>query len=217
MALAALAALSACGSLKPPPEAVAAGAPPDASSAPLSTAAPVRAALSARPPAAAASLEDKRRGYARYIMRTYRVRRDLADEITKSACAAGARFKLPPALLLAVMAVESSYDPWAFNGTDVGLMQVNPRSHPEKVARVGGAAALYDVDKNIFVGAWALREWRDRSPSMAKALRGYSGSRRASASYPQRVEAQRLALESSYRPRRDGEPARTLALDQTRR
>jgi soluble lytic murein transglycosylase-like protein len=219
-----LAALGACGTMPRPPEPGAQAAPGTGAQAAPETGAqaapetgtaemapppvsPVRPVLPARPTARPVSAEEKRRSYTRYIVRNYKVRRELADQITRSAWVAGDRFKLPPTLLLAIMAVESSYDPKAFNGTDVGLMQINPLSHPEKVARVGGPTALYEVDKNIFVGAWALREWRNRSHTMAQALRGYSGSKTAGSTYPQRVEAQRLALENNRPPHHGSEPS----------
>jgi hypothetical protein len=42
---------------------------------------------------------------------------------------------------------------------------------------------------------------------MAQALRGYSGSKTAGSTYPQRVEARRLALENNHRPPRKSEPS----------
>ncbi len=143
----------------------------------------------------APSVVERQNAYARYIRRRFKVDSETASQIVKASSSAGARFRIEPALLLAIMAVESSYDPHAFNGTDVGLMQVNPHLHADKVAQVGGGDALYEIDKNIYVGAWVLREIRNRSPSMREALLHYSGSRRLGRKYPDRVEEQRLALE----------------------
>jgi soluble lytic murein transglycosylase-like protein len=236
--VAGLVALGACGTFKgaaepelsasAPQEVPAASAPstqpPQVALANVASpngAAPKGAPPKAAPPQAAPSpaiaQEEKRRGYVRYLVHGFKVKASLADTITRSACGAGTRFKLSPALLLAIMAVESSYDPSAFNGTDVGLMQVNPRAHPEKVAKVGGDEALYDVDNNIFVGAWALREIRNRSKSMPEALLRYAGAKKTESTYAKRVETHRLALEhasqSSGRAEMEIGRADTIALN----
>lgn len=202
------AVLASCGTLQREPQ-----LPPALSTVPQATALapgalevpvlprparPGAAAPRHAPGGHAVSQDEKRRGYVRYLVRKFKVNAAIADQITQSACRAGARFRLSPALLLAIMAVESSYNPVAFNGRDVGLMQVSPSSHPEKMKKIGGVEKLYEIDENILVGAWVLREFRNRTHSMHDALLRYAGSRRAGKTYPRRVEAQRVALEHAY-------------------
>jgi soluble lytic murein transglycosylase-like protein len=137
----------------------------------------------------------RKRAYVRYIVRNYRVEPELAQRIVSASYSAGGTFRVKPPLLLGVIAVESSFNPNAFNGVDMGLMQVNPAYHPEKIARIGGAHRLFDVDKNIYVGAWVLRQFIDATRSESNALLRYSGSQRFGRDYPVRVAAQRQALE----------------------
>jgi len=134
-------------------------------------------------------------GYGRYLVEHFKIDTTLADHITASACSAGSRFGFAPSLLLAIMAVESSYRPDAANGQSVGLMQVNAHAHADKIATIGGTRALRDIDKNVYVGAWVLRELRDRSRSMLEALARYSGAKTLATGYPQRVQAHQHALE----------------------
>jgi soluble lytic murein transglycosylase-like protein len=147
-----------------------------------------------------ATLQEKKLAYSKYLRRNFKVDAARAGRIIDASWSAGAQFKLEPSLLLAIMAVESSYDPRAFNGTDMGLMQVNPHLHAKKVAKVGGGEqALYEIDKNVYVGAWVLREIRNHSASMRDALLHYSGASHVGRTYPDRVEAYRLALERAIR------------------
>lgn len=137
----------------------------------------------------------RKRAYVRYIVRNFRIEPDLAQRIVSASYAAGGKFRVKPPLLLGVIAVESSFNPSAFNGVDMGLMQVNPAYHPEKVARIGGADRLFDIDKNVYVGAWVLRQFIDATRSESTALLRYSGSQKFGRDYPVRVATQRQALE----------------------
>ena len=66
---------------------------------------------------------------------------------------------LDPLLVLAVISVESRFDPAARSGYGAtGLMQVVPRFHREKLAEHGGDKALLDPRVNVQVGTQILKE-----------------------------------------------------------
>ncbi len=83
--------------------------------------------------------------------------------------------QIPQALVLAVMAQESRFNTQAESSTGaIGLMQVIPRWHPEKVT---DTESLWDPQVNVRVGAQALREYLDRRKTLRDALQQYNGNR----------------------------------------
>jgi soluble lytic murein transglycosylase-like protein len=85
---------------------------------------------------------------------------------TEAACwhAAGTRYGIDPALLAAVAAVESAFDPKAVNRShrartgseDIGLMQINTRWLPQLAQHGVTREALLDPCTSVTVGAWIL-------------------------------------------------------------
>jgi soluble lytic murein transglycosylase-like protein len=81
-----------------------------------------------------------------------------------------------PLLLLAVIAVESRFDPAARSGYGArGLMQVVPRFHREKLVEHGGEPALLDPRVNVLVGTEILRDALRKSGSLHAGLQRYAG------------------------------------------
>jgi soluble lytic murein transglycosylase-like protein len=108
---------------------------------------------------------------AEFIAKRYRVAEDAAGEFVAVAYRAGARFSVDPLLILAVMAIESRYNPVAESGMGArGLMQVIPKYHPEKLEPHGGEQALLEPEINILVGAQILREYQRRLGDTEAAL-----------------------------------------------
>jgi soluble lytic murein transglycosylase-like protein len=107
--------------------------------------------------------------------------------------------KVDPLLILAVMAVESSFNPIAESVVGAkGLMQVIPEFHPEKfVGPLGGELNALDPETNILVGARVLREYATRSgEDLVAALRLYGGTGPDPANpYPARVLSERDRLQ----------------------
>jgi soluble lytic murein transglycosylase-like protein len=58
----------------------------------------------------------------------------------------------------------------------MGLMQVIPRFHPEKLIEHGGEDALLDPQVNIRVGTWVLHEYLRRHGELEAALQRYAGA-----------------------------------------
>lgn len=83
--------------------------------------------------------------------------------------AANAYEYLNAALILAVIATESNFDRDAYNGTTLGLMQLNPVYHIERLERIKGSSAedsdLYEPRVNVLAGSDYLNEILDQLQS----------------------------------------------------
>ncbi|MEX0637685.1 MAG: lytic transglycosylase domain-containing protein, partial [Burkholderiales bacterium] len=102
-----------------------------------------------------------------------------------------------PLLILAVMAIESRYNPVAESSMGAkGLMQVIPRYHQEKLLEHGGEHALLDPEVNIHVGAQILREYMRRFGATEAALQKYAGAfDEPTARYSGKVLAEKARLQ----------------------
>ena len=125
------------------------------------------------------SLDAEQYNVARYIAAQYRIASDAAREFVYHAYRAAHEHDLDPLLILAVMSVESSFDPQAQSHKGAqGLMQVLTRVHVERFMPFGGITAAFDPVANIRVGAAILREYLDREGSIEGALKSYVGAAR---------------------------------------
>ena len=121
--------------------------------------------------------EREQRVVSEFIARRYRVAEAASAEFVSTAYRTGRELSLDPLLILAVMAVESRYNPVAESSMGAkGLMQVIPRYHPEKLLEHGGEQALLDPETNIEVGAQILREYLRRYGDTEAALQKYAGA-----------------------------------------
>jgi soluble lytic murein transglycosylase-like protein len=161
--------------------------------------APPAASVAAGPIGASPDLQlaEEQRLVTEYIARRYRVSDVAIAGFVETAYQAGARYALDPLLILAVMAVESRYNPVARSDMGAkGLMQVIPRFHLEKLADHGGELALLEPDVNILVGAQILREYLSRFRDLETALQMYAGALDdPSAQYSAKVLAERARLQ----------------------
>ncbi len=113
-----------------------------------------------------------------YIARNFKVSQGNAANIVAAAQRYAEKFDLHPELILAVIAVESTFRPRAVSsGGARGLMQIMPNAHPRKVRSIGGAHALFDPNKNIHTGSTILTEYLKLSDGdLNNALQRYNGS-----------------------------------------
>jgi len=139
----------------------------------------------------------EQRAVTEFIAKRYRVAQDAAAGFVATAYRAGGEWKVDPLLILAVMAVESRYNPVAESNMGAkGLMQVIPKFHAEKLAGHGGEGALLDPHVNIQVGAQILREYLRRFGETETALQMYAGAfDEPNSSYAFKVLAERARLE----------------------
>jgi soluble lytic murein transglycosylase-like protein len=121
------------------------------------------------------------------LQREFGVDSTLARRIVFAAREASAATQMPLTLLLAVMAVESNFNPAARNTNDVGLMQVNLNYHPEEVGALKSPDELHNINTNVKVGARILRRYVDEEAGKVyPALRRYNGLGKTN-HYPERV------------------------------
>jgi len=139
----------------------------------------------------------EQRAVAEFIAKRYRVAQDATAGFVATAYRVGSESKVDPLLLLAVMAIESRYNPVAESNMGAkGLMQVIPKFHSDKLAEHGGEGALLDPEVNIQVGAQILREYLRRFGETETALQMYAGAfDEPNSSYAFKVLAERTRLE----------------------
>ena len=112
-----------------------------------------------------------------YLSRKYHVNSDAADLMVGAAYLAGRDAGVDPSLLLAVIAVESGFNPFAESMVGAqGLMQVMSKIHSDMLRSYGGPNAALDPVANIRVGALILKDCIRRGGSVRDGLRLYVGS-----------------------------------------
>ncbi len=134
---------------------------------------------------------------AEFLARRYRVSQDATFDLVSFAHAAGYQLGLDPLLIIAVIAVESRFNPIAESVAGAkGLMQVIPKYHPEKLEEFGGEQAVFDPRINILVGSRILKEYERRTGSTTTALQMYAGaSDDAQDGYSTKVIAEKKRLQ----------------------
>jgi soluble lytic murein transglycosylase-like protein len=115
-----------------------------------------------------------------HIANRFPVNKNQARRIVSEAFRQGSAGDLAPELVLAVIAVESTFRPRVVSHAGArGLMQIIPKWHPDTIAEIGGANALFDPNKNIQAGVRILAEYLDaQDGNLRKALLRYNGSHR---------------------------------------
>lgn len=138
----------------------------------------VQASVVTVPKRPAMALEAQQRAVASYIKRKYGVSAEVVHDLVKTAFAAGKRYGVDPLLVVAMMAVESSYNPIAESYAGAkGLMQIIPKYHPEKFVEYGGEHAVFDPRVNILVGTRIVREYLMlNGGDLVTALQTYAGA-----------------------------------------
>jgi soluble lytic murein transglycosylase-like protein len=121
--------------------------------------------------------ESRYRALAEYVAKRYRVSQEVAFDLVAVAHKAGREFQLDPLLIIAVISVESSFNPIAESVAGAkGLMQIIPKYHGEKLSEFGGPEAVFDPAANIQVGAKILREYIRITGNLGSALQMYNGA-----------------------------------------
>lgn len=133
-----------------------------------------------------------------WLSRKYRVAPEPLSVLVAEAFQIGEKAKLDPTLILAVMAVESRFNPFAQSPVGAqGLMQVLTRVHTEKYDDFGGQLAAFDPVSNLRVGTRILQDAVKRAGSVEGGLRLYVGAVTTDGSwYINRVMAEHLRIQS---------------------
>ena len=110
------------------------------------------------------------------LARKYRISEDATRELVDAAYREGKRNGVDPLLIIAVIGIESRFNPIArSDGGAMGLMQVIPHYHEDKFDAAGGESVL-DPRTNIQVGTAVLREYIRRGGTETAGLQLYNGA-----------------------------------------
>jgi hypothetical protein len=114
---------------------------------------------------------------ALWLARRYHVAPEPVSRLVQEAWTVGELVNMDPTLILAVMAVESSFNPFAQSPVGAqGLMQVMTKVHDDKYEAFGGSHAAFDPVTNLRVGVQVLKECIRRTGSLEAGLRSYVGA-----------------------------------------
>jgi len=114
---------------------------------------------------------------AQWLSRRYRVAPEPISRLVQESWAVGQRVQVEPTLILAIMAIESGFNPFAQSSVGAqGLMQVLTRVHDDKYEAFGGTLAAFDPITNLRVGVQVLKECIRRGGSVQEGLRHYVGA-----------------------------------------
>ena len=114
---------------------------------------------------------------ANWLSRRYHVAPEPVSRLVQEAWSVGQKAGLDPTLILAIMAVESSFNPFAQSAVGAqGLMQVMTKIHNDKYEAFGGNHAAFDPVTNLRVGVQVLRECISRAGNLEAGLRFYVGA-----------------------------------------
>jgi soluble lytic murein transglycosylase-like protein len=112
-----------------------------------------------------------------WLSKKYHIAPEPLSALVIEAYEAGARAKLDPTLVLAVMAIESGFNPFAQSPVGAqGLMQVMTAAHTDKFENFGGKLATFDPLTNLRVGVKVLQDCIARAGSVEGGLRFYVGA-----------------------------------------
>ena len=114
---------------------------------------------------------------AAWISRQNRVGADAVAPLVAEAFALSETTQIDATVILAVMAVESRFNPFAQSSVGAqGLMQVLTRVHTDKYEPYGGRMAAFDPITNLRVGVQVLQDCIKRAGSLEGGLRLYVGA-----------------------------------------
>jgi Transglycosylase SLT domain len=123
------------------------------------------------------SLPKQQAVVAFWLSRKYNVAPEPLSALVAEAFDIGSKTKLDPTLILAIMAVESGFNPFAQSAVGAqGLMQVMTKIHSDKYENFGGRLAAFDPVSNLRVGVKVLQECIARAGSVEGGLKYYVGA-----------------------------------------
>jgi hypothetical protein len=139
------------------------GDPAEHTAASRSTAAPLQ------------NLSHDQLAVTRWLSSKYKVSQEPLAALVSEAWALGERSQISPTLILAVMAIESRFNPFASGHLGgLGLMQIEPEEHVSTLSPFGGRLAAFDPLTNLRVGTRMLQGLIQDANTLEDALRLYS-------------------------------------------
>ncbi len=131
----------------------------------------------AGPAATSVALGKEQQRVTGWLAKRYRIAGSASQMLVGAAYEAAGEAKLDPLLILAVMAIESRFNPFAESAVGAqGLMQVMSKVHHDKFSDHGGLSAALNPVANIRVGAEILQDLIRRGGSVEAGLKLYVGA-----------------------------------------
>jgi hypothetical protein len=122
-------------------------------------------------------LPTRQAAVAYWLSKKYSVAPEPLSVLVAQAFEIGQKAKLDPTLILAIMAIESGFNPFAQSPVGAqGLMQVMTKIHSDKYDNFGGGFAAFDPVTNLRVGVKVLQECITRAGSIEGGLKHYVGA-----------------------------------------
>lgn len=154
----------------------------------------------------ASSNDPQQKRIVQYLVRRYRVADEAVRMLVANAFQIGKEKSLDPLLILSVVAVESSLNPFAQSSVGAkGLMQVMATIHAQRFEPHGGEAAALDPVANMEVGSAILQDLIARGGSVERGLQLYvgAGNMPDDGGYGARVLGERARLQQAASGRID--------------
>ena len=140
---------------------------------------------------------ENQRVVADFFEKKYNLDRIKIEEYVSNAVIIAKEVHIDPLLLLAVMSIESNFNPMTRSAAGAeGLMQVMTAVHKDKYALYGGAQDAVKPAVNIRIGAYILKYLIATSGSLRNGLKFYVGAGNADndGGYTDKVMAERNRL-----------------------
>jgi len=137
------------------------------------------------------------RAVADFFEKKYKLDRAKIEEYVSNTILIAKEVNIDPVLLLAVISVESNFNPNTRSHAGAeGLMQVMTSVHKDKYALYGGTAEAVKPEVNIRVGAYILKYLIATAGSLRNGLKYYVGAANAEddGGYTDKVMAERNHL-----------------------
>ena len=138
-----------------------------------------------------------------WLSRKYRVSAEPLAALVTEAWTVSENSQVPPTLILAVIAIESNFNPFAQRSeSNRGLMQVDSLSQQDTLSRFGGPLSVFDPLTNLRVGSRVLQGFIQETGSIENGVRAYAQTspQAADSSYTERVLAEYKLLERLVQP-----------------
>ena len=145
------------------------------------------------------ALSEEQEAVTRWLSRRYKLSPEPLSGLVSAAWALGDRIQVSPTLLLAIVAIESRFNPFASGAQGgMGLMQIEPQAQHLALLPFGGPLAAFDPLTNLRVGAQHLQTLIEQSASVEAALLLYAAAsgQRNGAEYTHRVLAEQKRLDN---------------------
>lgn len=149
----------------------------------------------------AVALTPEMRDALEFVSKRYRVSADALAPVFRAVQTTGRRMNLDPLLIIAVIAIESRFNPFAESVVGAqGLMQVVPHWHQDKIPEGGGSLTIFDPEINVQVGAQVLRDSIRRMGGVIPGLQYFAGALDDQEhGYANKILAERQRLEIAVR------------------